>query len=211
MIVDESPNPYSGWQMSLRPVSDSDPSDDAADGLGKALKAARVARGESLAQVAAATGISKSSLSLIENDRSDVTLRRLVTLANHYEKHLGDLLPGKSASDPVVTRRRERRQLHSQVEGLDLHLLVPDAHRKMMPLVAVFEPGGGAAEFWRQEGEELVVVLEGRILLELEDSAPIVLDRGDCAYYEGTRSHRWSNVGDGIARVLSVGTPPTSF
>jgi transcriptional regulator with XRE-family HTH domain len=195
----------------LRPSAQPDPADsnEVAAGLGKALKSARLAKGESLAQVAAATGISKSSLSLIENDRSDVTLRRLVVLAKHYGKQLSDLLPVQPASDPVVTRRRERRQLHSHVEGLDLHLLVPDTNRKMMPLVAVFEPGGGAAEFWRHEGEELVVVLEGRILLELEDSEPIVLERGDCAYYEGTRSHRWSNIGDGIARVLSVGTPPT--
>jgi transcriptional regulator with XRE-family HTH domain len=198
--------------MSLRRSPTPDPADsnEVAPGLGKALKAARLARGESLAQVAAATGISKSSLSLIENDRSDVTLRRLVILAKHYGKHLSDLLPGNPTPDPVVTRRRERRQLHSRVEGLDLHLLVPDTNRKMMPLVAVFEPGGGAAEFWRHEGEELVLVLEGRILLELEGSPPIVLDRGDCAYYEGMRSHRWSNIGDGIARVLSVGTPPTS-
>jgi transcriptional regulator with XRE-family HTH domain len=198
--------------MSLRHSPRPDPADnnEVPVGLGKALKSARLARGESLAQVAAATGISKSSLSLIENDRSDVTLRRLVVLAEHYGKHIGDLLPGKSVPNPVVTRRKERRQLHSRVEGLDLHLLVPDTNRKMMPLVAVFEPGGGAAEFWRHEGEELVIVLEGRILLELEGSTPIVLDRGDCAYYEGTRSHRWSNIGEGIARVLSVGTPPTS-
>jgi transcriptional regulator with XRE-family HTH domain len=198
--------------MSLRRSAAPDPADsnEVAAGLGKALKSARLARGESLAQVAAATGISKSSLSLIENDRSDVTLRRLVVLAEHYGKQLSDLLPVRSTANPVVTRRKERRQLHSRVEGLDLHLLVPDTNRKMMPLVAVFEPGGGAAEFWRHEGEELVIVLEGRILLELEGSTPIVLDRGDCAYYEGTRSHRWSNIGDGIARVLSVGTPPTS-
>lgn len=195
--------------MRRSPVPDPADSNEVAAGLGKALKSARLARGESLAQVAAATGISKSSLSLIENDRSDVTLRRLVVLAEHYGKQLSDLLPGRSAPNPVVTRRKERRQLHSRVEGLDLHLLVPDTNRKMMPLVAVFEPGGGAAEFWRHEGEELVLVLEGRILLELEGSTPIVLDRGDCAYYEGTRSHRWSNIGDGIARVLSVGTPPT--
>jgi mannose-6-phosphate isomerase-like protein (cupin superfamily) len=54
-------------------------------------------------------------------------------------------------------------------------------------------------------------VLEGRILLELGGSAPVVLDRGDCAYYEGMRRHRWSNIGDGIARVLSVATPPTNL
>jgi transcriptional regulator with XRE-family HTH domain len=199
--------------VSSRPAHRSDPGERSSphDGLGRALREARLAKGYSLSQVAAATGISKSSLSLIENNRSDVTLRRLVVLAEHYGKHLGDLLPAKAPADPVVTRRSERRQLHSPVEGLDLHLLVPDTHRKMMPVVAVFGPGGAAAEFWRHEGEELVVVLEGRILLELDGSAPVVLDRGDCAYYEGMRRHRWSNIGDGIARVLSVATPPTNL
>ena len=175
--------------------------------LGAALREARQARGYSLAQVAAATGISKSLLSLIENDRSDVTLRRLVLLAEHYRKPIGDLMPGTLPTDPVVTRRRERRLVHSAGEGLDLHLLAPDANRKMMPVVAVLEPGGGSADFWSYEGEELLVVLEGQVLLELEGSTPIVLERGDCAYYVSTRQHRCSNVGKEIARILSVTTP----
>ena len=175
--------------------------------LGGALRAARLARGHSLAQVASATGISKSLLSLIENDRSDVTLGRLMLLAEHYGKALGDLLPAEQRPDPVVTRRRERRKVHSAGEGLDLHLLAPDASRKMMPVVAVLEPGGGSADFWSYEGEELLVVLEGRVLLELEGSTPIVLERGDCAYYVSTRQHRCSNIGKEIARILSVTTP----
>ena len=77
----------------------------------------------------------------------------------------------------------------------------------MMPVVAVLEPGGGSADFWSYEGEELLVVLEGRVLLELEGSTPIVLERGDCAYYVSTRQHRCSNIGNEIARILSVTTP----
>ena len=175
--------------------------------LGAALRESRVKKGESLAQVAAATGISKSLLSLIENDRSDVTLRRLVLLAEHYGIALGDILPTRGTTDPVVTRRRERRVMHSAEEGFDIHLLTPDANRKMMPVLVVLEPGGGSADFWSYEGEELLVMLEGRVLLELEGSTPIVLELGDCAYYASTRQHRCSNIGDDVARMLSVTTP----
>ncbi len=199
--------------MSPQPAPEQDPAASALSNtaLGTALKEARLARGDSLAQVAAATGISKSLLSLIENNKSDITLQRLVLLAEHYGTHVADLLPAKAQPDPVVTRRKERRLLHSDNEGMDLHVLVPDTNRKMMPIIAVFAPGGGSAEFWSHEGEELVVVLDGRILLEIEGSAPVVLDKGDSAYYESTRRHRWSNIGDDIARVVSVATPPTNL
>jgi transcriptional regulator with XRE-family HTH domain len=180
----------------------------AGSGLGKALKNARLARGHSLVQVAAATGISKSSLSLIENDRSDVTIGRLVRLATHYGKDVGDFLPARTPVDPVVTRRAERRRLPSPAEKLDVHLLTPDADRRMKPIVVVFTPGGGATDFARHDGEEFLVVLEGRVLLELQGSPPVVLDVGDSAYYESDRPHRWSNAGDGHARVLSVSAAP---
>jgi transcriptional regulator with XRE-family HTH domain len=175
--------------------------------LGATLREARLKKGESLAQVAAATKISKSLLSLIENDRSDVTLRRLALLAEHYGIALGDILPTRGSTDPIVTRRKERRVMHSAEEGLDIHLLARDANRKMMPVLVVLEPGGGSADFWSYEGEELLVVLGGRVLLELEGSTPIVLERGDCAYYASTRQHRCSNIGDDVARMLSVTTP----
>src|SRR5262245_32386849 len=97
----------------------------ATPGLGPALKATRLARRESLATVAAATGISKSLLSLIENDRCDITLGRLVRLAEHYGTHLDDLLPARDHPDPIVTRRTERRMLHSPGQGVDLHVLAP--------------------------------------------------------------------------------------
>lgn len=80
----------------------------------------------------------------------------------------------------------------------------------MNAIVVVFEPGGGSADFARHDGEEFVVVLEGRVLLELKDSTPVVLERGDSAYYESDRPHRWSNVGEGLARVLSVSTQSSS-
>jgi transcriptional regulator with XRE-family HTH domain len=179
-------------------------------GLGAALRAIRVARGYSLAQVAVATGISRSLLSLIEIGRSDVTVGRLARLAELYGVSLVELLPAPPSVDPVVTRRDERPKLHSESEGLDLHLLTREAGGTMTPVVAVFEPGGGEAEFHRHDGEQFVLVFEGRVRLELEGSEPVELGRGDSAYYDAHRPARWTNVGRGIARVVAVSGPPAS-
>jgi quercetin dioxygenase-like cupin family protein len=52
-------------------------------------------------------------------------------------------------------------------------------------------------------------VLEGVLKLELEGSEPVVLKRGDSAYYASDRPHRWSNAGKGIVRVVSAPARPT--
>jgi transcriptional regulator with XRE-family HTH domain len=176
--------------------------------LGAALRAARERRGLSLSQVAEGTGISKSALSLIENDRSDVPLGRLVRLADFYGVRLNELLPETGSPQPLVVRRLERPLLYSRAEGLDVHVLTTDRSRAMLPVVGVFAPGGATAEFASHEGEEFLLVLEGALLLELEGSEPVVLKRGDSAYYASDRPHRWSNAGKGIVRVVAVACPP---
>ena len=61
--------------------------------LGGALRALRLQRRASLVEVASATGISKSFLSLVENDRSDITIGRLLRLVNYYGADMADLFP----------------------------------------------------------------------------------------------------------------------
>ena len=53
-------------------------------GLGSALRAARRRKSLSLSDVAAATGISPSFLSLVENGKSDITIGRLVRLVTFF-------------------------------------------------------------------------------------------------------------------------------
>jgi transcriptional regulator with XRE-family HTH domain len=177
-------------------------------GVGAALRAARRARGLSLAQVAAATDISRSLLSLIENGRSDITIGRLVRLSHLYGVHVSDLLDAPPSPNHVVVRADERRHLPMPDEGLDLHLLTPDSNRAFLPFLATFEPGGGVVDGVKHPGEEFVHVLEGRIRLEVAGEEPVILEEGDSAYYLSDRAHRWSNAGDGPARLISVAGPP---
>jgi transcriptional regulator with XRE-family HTH domain len=176
--------------------------------LGGALRALRRERKLSLGDVSSATGISASFLSLVENGKSDITVGRLMRLAGFYDVHVSDLLPAGAGRDPIVIRASERRHVGSPSEGIDLYLLGPDSERRFLPLLAEFTPEGASAEFLEHEGEEYVYVLEGRISLEVEGHAPVVLEPGDGAYYAADRPHRFATVGGERASLFGVVSPP---
>lgn len=179
--------------------------------LGASLRAARAARRLSLAEVADATNISASFLSLVENDRNDITIGRLVRLIDFYGISISDLLPGQGASgDPEVVTREERKLVHSPAEGIDVFLLTAETKRRaMMPMLLEVEPGARLAEYGRHPGEEWVHVLEGRLQLELEGAEPRLLEAGDSAYYAAERPHLFSNPDPKRPlRLICVDTPP---
>jgi quercetin dioxygenase-like cupin family protein len=192
--------------MTSKPVEKSAPAT-----VGAQLRAARKARKLSLADVADGTGISASFLSLVEKERSDITIGRLVRLIEFYGISITDLLPGTAAVGyPEVVTPDERRLVHSPAEGIDVYLLSVDTRHQMMPLQVEFQPGARLAEFGRHAGEEWVVVLEGELLLELEGAEPRTLRPGDSAYYPAERPHLFSNASaTEPLRLICVDTPPT--
>jgi transcriptional regulator with XRE-family HTH domain len=82
--------------------------------LGARLRALRTGRGHSLAEVAEATGLSASFLSLVENGRSDITISRLVRVVDFYRVRITDLLDAAPSADSMVVRRNEHRHLYSR-------------------------------------------------------------------------------------------------
>ena len=72
--------------------------------LGRRLKALRVSRGLSLKDVAAETGVSASFISMVETGRNDLSVGRLVMLADFYGVGLDDVLPGRDSDQPFTLR-----------------------------------------------------------------------------------------------------------
>jgi quercetin dioxygenase-like cupin family protein len=177
--------------------------------LADALRALRLARGASLVEVAAATDISKSFLSLVENGRSDITIGRLLRLVNYYGADMADLFPQHEPHHPIVVKRGEQREVPSPAEGIRVFLLAPTMERNMAPSLGVIEPGGASAENASHEGEEFLHVLEGLVELSFGDAEPIVLEHGDSAYFKAERPHSYRNIGDDVVRFVTVSSPPT--
>ena len=177
----------------------------AEDSLGTTLRTIRTARGLSLAQVATATGISRSLLSLIETGRSDITIGRLSRLAQLYELRLAELVPEPRHPDPIVVRADDRQLLRSTAEAIDVEVLVPEGPHTMQAVLATFAPLARMQDYIPQPNEQFTHVIEGRIRTEFADGRELELAAGDSAtYVSGDGGHRHQNLADAVSRMLIV-------
>jgi transcriptional regulator with XRE-family HTH domain len=176
--------------------------------LGQALRRLREERRYSLAEVAAATGLSASFLAVVEKGRSDISIGRLMRVMHFYGARISDVFPQPAARDDLVVRRAEMKHIRSEA-GVELYLLAQDTDRLMMPVLTEYAPHAQLANLESHDGETLIHILEGTILLEQEGLEPVVLSPGDTAYYHPNPAPRLTNLDDGPARLIGVVTPPT--
>jgi transcriptional regulator with XRE-family HTH domain len=163
--------------------------------VGPRLRRVREQRGLTLTDAAARTGISKSTLSRLENGQRRPSLELLLPLAQAYRVPLDDLVGAPEVGDPRI-RLKPRR-----VNG-----------RTVLPLT---RPGGIQA--WKiviprsqtkadprtHDGFEWLYVLSGRMRLVLGDQ-DLVLGVGEAAEFDTQVPHWFGSTGDEPAEVLSI-------
>jgi transcriptional regulator with XRE-family HTH domain len=176
--------------------------------LGTRLRQLRRTRGVSLADVAEGTGISPSFLSMVEKGKSDITISRLMRLVHWFGVSVADLVQEPNTAPVQIVRADSSRSVRLADERISIQMLAPDGHHAMLPVINVYEEGGGMADPTRHDGEEFVHVLEGRVELTVGSAEPIVLEPGDSAYYRSDVPHSFRNAGAGVARFFGVTTPP---
>jgi len=169
--------------------------------VGRQLRKLRNERGLSLTEVAEATGISQSFLSLVETGKNDITFGRLVRVLEFYGVGFDDLL-GEPAGDVVVLRAGDVSHVVSSGEGIDVLMLAHKLHAPMTPLIAVYEPGGETSEPVAGPHDQFVYVLEGSVEITLETKEPIRLNAGDSAYIVSDRPRSYRNPARKKSRVL---------
>jgi transcriptional regulator with XRE-family HTH domain len=179
--------------------------------LAARLKQLRAEFGLSLSQLARATGISSSFLSLIEQGQSDITIGRLVRLAEFYDLELADLLGGPPSAPGEhvrILRAAPDHMLHSASEGVDVYDLTRGARWTIVPALSRFRPGGSIQIDDEHEHERMIYVLEGVFELAFRDEAPTRLRSGEGATFHSVGRYRITNVGRGEGRVLGVRVHP---
>ena len=179
--------------------------------LAARLKQLRAEHGLSLAQLARATGISSSFLSLIEQAQSDITIGRLARLAEFYDVELADLLngPPTAPADHVrILRTAPEHMLHSPTEGVDLYDLTCGARWTLVPTLSNFRPGGSIEIDDEHEHERMIYILDSTFELVFPGEAPTRLRTGEGATFHSVGRYRITNVGRGQGRVLAVRVHP---
>ncbi len=164
--------------------------------VGVRLKRLRMQRSVTLTSLAAATGISKSTLSRLETGQRRPSLELLLPLAQAYHVPLDELVGAPEVGDPRI--RLKPRNANG---------------RTVIPLTR--QPGGMQA--WKiviptsktepalksHEGYEWLYVLAGRMRLVLGDH-DLVLGPGEVAEFDTFVPHWFGSTGDQQAEVLSV-------
>lgn len=190
------------------------PDDDTLAGLGARLRASRRARGWSLGELAAASGVSTATISKIENLVMSPSLVHAINLASALGENLGFLVDrdGKRASEFSVVRKGQRAQLDLP----EMSLTLQDLHGDFEPGVlearmGLIAPGARSGEEpMTHSGEEVCHLLEGAIRYdiggEIHDLAP-----GDTIHFHCDVPHVWANTAKGPTRVLWVFSDGLSF
>lgn len=161
----------------------------------------------SLNSVAVQTGLSRSFLSLVENDRSDIALSRLLRITELYKVALGQLFDEVDEGPVHLTRAGEARLLRTKEKGVTIHILSTHPRQKFEPYRIRLEPGSRLSSL-RHAGDEFAIVLSGRVRLTLssrgEATAIHVLETDDVVYFAGDLQHTYENVGREEAIIMGT-------
>jgi transcriptional regulator with XRE-family HTH domain len=172
----------------------------ALDQVGARLKQIRKQRRITLTGLTDITGISKSTLSRLENGQRRPTLELLLALSQAYRVPLDDLVGAPEVGDPRVRLKPGRVQgravipLTRQPDGMQVWKIVIPAS-KVDP-----EPRG-------HDGHEWIYVLSGHMRLVLGDQ-DWVLGPGEVAEFDTQVPHWFGSPGTEPAEILSIFARP---
>jgi transcriptional regulator with XRE-family HTH domain len=188
-------------------------SDTLSDGLdayriGQKIRGLRQAKGLSLAQLGAHSGLSAGMLSKIENGQIVPTLPTLLRIAMVFGVGL-DHFFASGEDRPVleIVRREDRLRLPGLASGdpafffESLDFPVPD--RPLESYLAEFPEGAPASDPHRHPGVELIYVTEGAIELFIHGGTRH-LSRGDSIYFDSGFDHRYRGAGPGSSQIIVV-------
>jgi transcriptional regulator with XRE-family HTH domain len=168
---------------------------------GETLKAKRLARGLSQAELARRVGITPSALS-----QAEAGLRRLSeeTLASAFSVLGPEQLP---AALPYTVARRRARRSRKLATGLRAEEVLEDVSRMSVHILEFAAGSSGRRPPFATKRKEVVVMLSGVLELQI-GVAKEVLQAGDAIVVRDEPVGSWSNPGSSAARVLWCILPP---
>ncbi|MEU7576208.1 XRE family transcriptional regulator [Streptomyces sp. NPDC041068] len=171
--------------------------DDVLDAVGPRLRALRRDRGITLADLAATTGVSESTLSRLESGLRRPSLELLLPLARIYDVPLDDLVGAPRTGDPRIHLKPVHRHgmtfvpLSRRPGGVHaFKMLIPARPKPLEPTPQT------------HEGFEWLYVLAGRLRLVTGDR-DLVLPPGQAAEFDTSLPH-WLGSADGGAVELLI-------
>ena len=160
------------------------------------------------------SGLSKSTLSKIENGTLSVSYDNLIKLAHALSVDISELF-AEGSGDPS-TQANGRRSVYRRGNGeiyetaqYRYELLCNDLNqKKLFPMIATLRAHSVSSTrgLIRHSGEEFAFVLSGTVEVHSEFYSPLTLKPGDGVYFDSTMGHTLISSEDADAKILWIAT-----
>jgi transcriptional regulator with XRE-family HTH domain len=173
------------------------------------LRAVRRERGLTIAQLAAATGLTSGFISQLERSLSSVSLSSLARICAALEIRFGDVL---DVDPPGTVIRREEAGAWTVI-GAHRDLLLSSIEDERFHVIeSHIPPGAGAGKdlYTFPADVELVYVLRGRLELRVNGGV-FVVQAGDTVTYSPRDPHTWRNPSSTDEAVVLWFSVPNPF
>lgn len=164
--------------------------------VGPRLKRVRTQRNVTLVDLAAATGISKSTLSRLESGQRKPSLELLLPIALAHKIPLDELVGAPEVGDP---------RIHLKPQARNGRVVVPLTRQPgaIQAWKVVIPPERKKPEMRTHEGYEWLYVLDGELRLLLADH-DITMKPGEVAEFDTSVPHWFGPAGDRPVEILSL-------
>jgi transcriptional regulator with XRE-family HTH domain len=177
--------------------------------LGARIRALRLARGETLRQLASQAGVTESFLSQVERGVASPSIATVQRIARALGTSIAELFATDDRAG-IVVRAADRRRVVYQGLGAVDEFLTRATDGRLQVIMSTIQAGGGTGDeaYTHDSDEEVVVVLDGVLDLWVGPEH-YRLETGDAVTHSSRVPHRNTNPGPGVARVLFCITPPS--
>jgi len=165
-------------------------------GVGPRLRRVRSKRGITLTELAATTGISKSTLSRLESGQRKASLELLLPIAQAVQIPLEDLVGAPEVGDP-------RLRLKPRVRNGRVTVALTEQPTGQHAWKVVIPSEPGEPKLRTHEGHEWLYVLTGQLRLILGDE-DIIIGPGEVAEFDTRISHWFGPANDQPVEILSL-------
>lgn len=178
--------------------------------LGIRLRTARKQLGWTLAQVAARSNVSITTISRAERGQLALGYENVAALAQTLQLDMGTLFSHAyeqppAGQGPVITRSGEGvayrglsftyEFLATAAKGKPINPVLGTIHARQV---------NGPEDFARHAGVEFVYVISGKVQVHFETGEVAALDKGDSLYFDSRIGHAYISVGKQLAKVIGV-------
>ena len=173
--------------------------------LGKKIKELRVLYNLTQEELANRTELTKGYISQLENDLTEPSISTLEDILKALGTNLGEFF---SNNNPTQVVFKTNDYFDKEELGYKITWLVPNAQKnEMEPILITINPFSETQIDYPHEGQEFGYVLEGELLLCI-DNKKLKVKKGETFYYDSNKNHYLKNVKDKICRVIWVSSPP---